>query len=81
MLPTSDVTSVTGELLWGRRAQAEPWSTPLTHSSWNVACAAAEATTDAMNAAVENLTILLDDRWCRRRMTVCLWGLSLLWGS
>jgi hypothetical protein len=37
-------TLVTGELLRGVRAQVPAWSTPLTHSSWNVECATTDET-------------------------------------
>lgn len=48
---------MTGELLWGRRTQDEPWSTPLIHSSWKVAWAAAEATREAANASLTSMSL------------------------
>jgi len=50
-----DVTSVTGELLCGRRTQNEPWSTLLTHISWKVACPATYVNADASRAAENNI--------------------------
>ena len=48
-------TLVTGLLLSGSRTQDEPWSTPLIHNSWKVACAAADATSEAATASLTNI--------------------------
>jgi hypothetical protein len=48
-------TFVTGELLAGVRTQYEPWSTPLTHIAWKVACAAAEASIEVKTAAENSI--------------------------
>ena len=53
-------TFVTGELLAGVRTQYEPWSTPLTHMAWKVACAAAEASIEARATAENNI---VNENW------------------
>lgn len=59
-------TLVTGELLCGRRTQDEPWSTPLTHISWNVAWAATDAASAAATKSFANILAVIGDPFERR---------------
>ena len=52
------IHTVTGEFDAGKRTQKLPWSTPLTHNSWKVACAETDAAREATKVAANNILIL-----------------------
>ena len=59
------IHTVTGEFDAGKRTQKLPWSTPLTHNSWKVACAETDAAREATKVAANNILILRKyKQWC-----------------
>lgn len=56
------MTLETGLLDTGVRTQVLPWSTPLTHSCWKVACAETEAAA-AKRPRTEVVFIVILDMW------------------